>query len=247
MLTAEGLLQDVLARPQDDAPRLRYADWLDEQCDPLGEFIRVQCRLASLPANHRLALELERREHELLAQHEADWAADLPLYVEWWTFRRGFVHEVGLTSEKFLAHGGELFRRAPIQEFHIDGVRGAMESLASSSYLEQATYLDLSNNAVRDQGARALAGSPHLKRVRGLNLSSSGIGDAGFKALVTSPHLTGLRELYLADNRISSAGVRALAHSPLARCLEVLHLSFNFIGTDGAELLQQRLGDRVHL
>jgi uncharacterized protein (TIGR02996 family) len=34
--------------PDNDAPRLVYADWLDEQGDPRGEFIRVQCELARM-------------------------------------------------------------------------------------------------------------------------------------------------------------------------------------------------------
>ncbi|MDX2010616.1 MAG: TIGR02996 domain-containing protein [Myxococcaceae bacterium] len=37
----------MLKAPWDDAPRLVYADWLSEQDDPRGEFIVVQCRLAS--------------------------------------------------------------------------------------------------------------------------------------------------------------------------------------------------------
>jgi uncharacterized protein (TIGR02996 family) len=40
---------DTIRRwPDADAPRLTYADWLEENGDPLGEFIRVQCELAKL-------------------------------------------------------------------------------------------------------------------------------------------------------------------------------------------------------
>ena len=46
---AEGFLQRIRAYPDDDVPRLIYADWLDEQGDPRGEFIRVQVALANLP------------------------------------------------------------------------------------------------------------------------------------------------------------------------------------------------------
>jgi uncharacterized protein (TIGR02996 family) len=48
--TGSALLNTVLAAPADDAPRLVYADWLDENGEPeLAEFIRVQCELARLP------------------------------------------------------------------------------------------------------------------------------------------------------------------------------------------------------
>jgi uncharacterized protein (TIGR02996 family) len=45
--TAAALLARILASPEDDAPRLVYADWLDEHGEPArAEFIRVQCELA---------------------------------------------------------------------------------------------------------------------------------------------------------------------------------------------------------
>jgi len=247
MMHPEKFFEDILEHPQDDAPRLLYAEWLEEHGDPLGEFIRVQCRLARLPMNHLCVLELETRERELLAEYERDWVGDLGDMLDWWTFRRGFVEEIGTSTDKFLANACSLFQRAPIQEVHLCGVRNRIEPLAASAYLQRASYLDLSNNVVRDQGARLLAGSPYLAHVRGLNLSSSGIGDAGLKALAASSHFPELRELYLDDNRFGTSGVRALAHSSLAEQLQVLHLRFNTIGADGAELLQRRLGERVHL
>lgn len=41
-----AFLQVILETPDDMAPRLMYADWLEERNDPRGEFIRVQCGLA---------------------------------------------------------------------------------------------------------------------------------------------------------------------------------------------------------
>jgi uncharacterized protein (TIGR02996 family) len=43
---ADCMLRAVIARPEDDAPRLAFADWCDEHGDETwGEFIRVQCEL----------------------------------------------------------------------------------------------------------------------------------------------------------------------------------------------------------
>src|SRR5262249_28074934 len=40
-------LADILERPDDDVPRLVYADWLEEHGQPeRAEFIRVQCQIA---------------------------------------------------------------------------------------------------------------------------------------------------------------------------------------------------------
>jgi uncharacterized protein (TIGR02996 family) len=95
------LLKAVLAAPDDDAPRLIYADWLDEHGRPeRAEFVRVQCALARLPkppASTRLIEDgweprlghpslkeeqaaehcraLCRRERELLTGHAPCWLA----------------------------------------------------------------------------------------------------------------------------------------------------------------------------
>jgi uncharacterized protein (TIGR02996 family) len=47
MSERDAFLAGILAHPEDDAPRLLYADWLDERADPRGEFIRVQVSLAN--------------------------------------------------------------------------------------------------------------------------------------------------------------------------------------------------------
>ena len=47
MSDATALLAAIRAAPDDDAPRLIYADWLDEHGQPeRAEFIRVQIELA---------------------------------------------------------------------------------------------------------------------------------------------------------------------------------------------------------
>ena len=46
----DAFLRAIIENPDDDTPRLVYADWLDEhgQSDR-ADFIRVQCELARLP------------------------------------------------------------------------------------------------------------------------------------------------------------------------------------------------------
>jgi uncharacterized protein (TIGR02996 family) len=49
-----AFLQAVLARPDDDLPRLIFADWLDENGQSeRAEFIRIGCELATLPDPHQ--------------------------------------------------------------------------------------------------------------------------------------------------------------------------------------------------
>jgi uncharacterized protein (TIGR02996 family) len=59
--TEDKLLAEVYASPDDDAPRLVYADWLQERDDPRGEFIALQIarargKAAGTPARDRGAV-----------------------------------------------------------------------------------------------------------------------------------------------------------------------------------------------
>jgi uncharacterized protein (TIGR02996 family) len=46
----DAFLQAILSSPDDDTPRLAYADWLEEHGrSERAAFIRVQCQLARLP------------------------------------------------------------------------------------------------------------------------------------------------------------------------------------------------------
>jgi uncharacterized protein (TIGR02996 family) len=50
-------IQAILAAPQDDGPRLAYADWLEQRADSRAEFLRTQILLASLrPKDPRRAV-----------------------------------------------------------------------------------------------------------------------------------------------------------------------------------------------
>jgi len=60
----DALVQAILHAPDDDAPRLVYADWLDDHGDAdRAEFIRVQCRMASSPACSRGTSSAGRRPY----------------------------------------------------------------------------------------------------------------------------------------------------------------------------------------
>jgi len=192
----ERFLQAIIENPDDDAPRLVYADWLEERGDPRGEFIRVQCQLARLPDNDSARPAFVQREHDLLAAHEEQWVAPLrpllfdqplptdefcpPLMERAWQFRRGFVERVALRVSAFLERADEVFRLAPVR-----GVWFAFDQAEG----EDVTGKDHAK----------LAGSPFLARLETLDLSGHTFdGDvAGTHALLTSPHLADLRHLYL--------------------------------------------------
>jgi uncharacterized protein (TIGR02996 family) len=83
MNAGDAFLGDIIEHPDDDAPRLIYADWLDDQGQPeRAEFIRLQCLLASLPQDDPSRPEYQERERQLLDAHKAEWAAELKRIVK---------------------------------------------------------------------------------------------------------------------------------------------------------------------
>src|SRR6476660_6786094 len=98
----DALVRAIIENPLDDAPRLVYADWLDEHGDPgRAEFIRLTVGPATGQA---------RRIEELLAQHGDRWRAEAPAArgVQWGAdLRRGFVHQAYLASVEAFRPAGD--------------------------------------------------------------------------------------------------------------------------------------------
>ena len=59
-----SLLAGCHEAPDDDAPRLVLADWLEERDDPRGTFMRLQCQLEAMPAMERRIVHLALAEHD---------------------------------------------------------------------------------------------------------------------------------------------------------------------------------------
>jgi uncharacterized protein (TIGR02996 family) len=126
-VTEDALLQAVLADADDDAPRLIYADWLDEQGESdRAEFIRVQCALARLGADRyptaaqspSRVYALRRRERELLhspagTAFRPDCCYGCPCEITW---RRGFVEAVTCRCADFRRYRDALLAACPLRQ-----------------------------------------------------------------------------------------------------------------------------------
>jgi uncharacterized protein (TIGR02996 family) len=205
MTQHDAFLRAILETPDDDTPRLVYADWLDEHDDsPRAEFIRVQCRLAAMDEYDPERLDLPRREYELLADHWGEWAAPLVGRVTRWQFRRGFVADVEMSAGQFLKEARWLLDFAPIEEVCISfPTLEEVRALVRSRHLRRITGLNLDHAKLGDAGAALLAESPNVGRLQHLSLQFTETGSAGLLALVGSPHFNSLRSLDVQYNNLS--------------------------------------------
>jgi uncharacterized protein (TIGR02996 family) len=211
-----AFLRAIIANPDDDLPRLVYADYLDERGDPRGEFIRTQVELAQLaerprrprdkpqmrsPQSHDPALrarfrELRLRERELLKRHRTSWLRPFQGCAEVIQFWRGFVHWLATSQQAFWDRADEWFRAEAIQEVDFRDVDLAGFVELSLLLNLRAIRLPL-NRAGMDGCFQYLAHCPFLRNVRALYLSqNSYLSNVGARALLASPHLTSLREIH---------------------------------------------------
>lgn len=239
MTLDDSFLQDIVAHPDDDAPRLVYADWLDEAGDAArGEFIRAQVAAARLEAREdagdALTDDERRRLEEATTRADAlldgpgrAWDARVRRALVGYRYQRGFIEHVTLTAAQFLSQGKGLLAQAPIRQVRLEHGGMRVEEVAASPLLTALTGLELAYWRMEEAGVVALLGSPRLGGLTALSLRCNNIGDKGVALVARSPHLAGLTRLDLGHNDVYVEGAAALAASPHLRRLRHLDLHFN--------------------
>jgi uncharacterized protein (TIGR02996 family) len=234
----QPLLAAVIAQPNEDAPRLIYADWLEEHGQPArAEFIRVQIACAQLPADHPQVGELEHRSQLLLERHQDEWAEPVRAWATGFKFQRGFIGKIIIEAKRFLDLTPEMLAQAPIRHVDLLDVAGCLPRIGLCPLLARVEQLKIYASRVGDPLARTLAGCEHLRQLTSLELQRNCITDAGVEALATTPHLSQLRSLDLHENQITEMGARALMASATLGAVEQLDLGANQLGTAGIETL----------
>jgi uncharacterized protein (TIGR02996 family) len=233
MTPETAFLDAILDDLGDAAPRLIFADWLDERGDPRGEFLRAQTELSRWVPDLKRRTELQRRISDMPGRFGADWIGPLRAHCSLWRFEGGLAH-VTMTAGRFAGgclsqHGDEWLRRAQAATVRLTNAARHIKAVAAAPALAGVAALDLSDNNLTDSAMRALAASPHLGRLRRLDLGNNQLGDAAAFALARAPWLDQMTELDLRNNTISHVGAQALLTRDLPR-LRRLDLHGNPLG-----------------
>jgi uncharacterized protein (TIGR02996 family) len=195
MSESAAFLAAIREHPDEDGPRLVYADWLDEQGDPKGEFIRVQCERARRDPDDPRQAALAWREEELLDPHTVAWGRHLPSWVESCTFRRGFPHTAALSLSRFIEQSHRLFRAEPL----LAGV--AFDFTAPCFPDDLWPRYDF----------RVFAESPHVNRLTEVRLRcDNNIAPEDLELFLTAPLVNQLGRLELGNVAITDSALRRL-------------------------------------
>src|SRR5262249_43305906 len=147
----------VLASPDDDAPRLAYADWLAKHGQPeRAELIRAQCRLARLSEGDTEAPGLDMLARRLEGAHPRGWLAGRPEPdgVRWKSLRGSPEHVVFKSFTPLQQHHQAVFR-SPVRRVGFDKMRSAAR-LAAFPPLPGVRELDLTRCHLYADGVAAL-------------------------------------------------------------------------------------------
>jgi uncharacterized protein (TIGR02996 family) len=271
MTDHDALYRSILADPESDTPRLVYADWLEEnQRTEEAEFIRVQCRLESLPPDAPDYPALLQRQEELricLKAHapgpELHFSAGLSVDSgpAWWAWtQRGFprflefdgLNRRGLRIMRQLARAIETaFSRLPTRWLVLRYV--TVEQLAELlqhpviAHLDQLTVQLYGTTEMGESVVRVIAQCPHLSNLRGLSLAFQ-LSDAAAERLARSPYLGRLRWLSLepSPTLLTPLGIRTLTGAGWFRELQELSLHDRFSDDSFQELCRSRPFPNLH-
>jgi uncharacterized protein (TIGR02996 family) len=218
---SEAFIAAIAADPDNDRPRLDYADWLKKHKQPdRAEFIRLSCQLDPIrdvlgdPATDKLRQRVEEllgpdREAENYWLQKLDRRRPLSFGVqpEW---RSGFVDTLELPVQWFLEFGAEFRERYPLlRKLVLFRLNGWGERLAACDALDGIREVELPC-WYSDADAVAVASSPHLAAVEHLVLWSGG-GAAQGRIFAGGSAWPKLREIHLVcRNGTDQAALKAM-------------------------------------
>ncbi|MGZ3454342.1 MAG: TIGR02996 domain-containing protein [Polyangiales bacterium] len=210
MTSARELLEQVVARPDDDELRLVFADWLEEHGElDRATFVREEIALAEVPK-----WDPRWTKHWTWAASHRDTAAPrppLPDGLEWhpFAFDRGFPARLKVRRvDALLSHGAAVFAESPIQAIEIE----------------------------RPEDFEPLLGWPLLARIERLRFALTELGAEGIRRLDDCEHLRGLEAITFEFGGIAADGLAAFLHSRLAQRMKALGLRANYFVVHGAPL-----------
>jgi uncharacterized protein (TIGR02996 family) len=244
MTDRDALLRAIAANPDDDTPRLIYADLLDELGGDINtaraRFIRVQIDLTRNPGRSwfanserlcavaRLAGEFADKWLDELPKWAAAEARKQPLGAD--DFPRGFLETFHVRPAMFCAQGHQLLEVAPVTRLVVPAPLSHHElstilSCPHLAHLTRVRSLSLGvAGADADVAAMWVKSSRILGAVEELTVASSGLTDAGARSLSEAVGLPNLRVLVARSNHLTeSAGSRLLTAIRLPK-LDVLDI-----------------------
>jgi uncharacterized protein (TIGR02996 family) len=218
-----SFLQAIIDDPEDDALRLVFADWLDENGQPeRAEFIRVQIALTK-SQDRETWKRLWARNKELKRLARNVWNKPIEQFaqsreIDGGFVERGFVESVEAEWPTILDQVDELFRLAPIRHLRLLPRPG--DGMGREGLTRFANWMNSRLNRLSARGLPAdniyvrFAASKWLAQLTLLDLDRVNFGAEGVEVLLASPHLKRLSDLVFGNGDSTRATAKEVADCP---------------------------------
>lgn len=262
MSEREALHAAICANPDEDTPRLAFADFLEEQGGKESVFraayIRGAIRLAReelwSPAWHKARDAWDKYDTKVrqqAADHKLKWTAHLKGRARAFEFDRGFVGHITVFSKRFVAEGEKFFAADPIRSVKFVTLTASSgtvtpKELFACPHLSRALRLALDGSGLTDNDLKLMAASKHLANVQTVSLAEHQRFSAkGLLELIQK--LPAVRELQMPHSyHVDDAFAGALAGTPAFEKLTALDLSEHNLSAKGlAKLLATKHGENL--
>ncbi len=241
MTDREALYKAICEQPDEDTPRLAFADFLEEEGGKenafRAEFIRTHIQLTreepwskTWRELNELWQEMHQKTEELAQEHKLPWVKHLSGRVRAWDFERGLVGHITVYSKRFVAEGNAYFEQDPIRSVKFVTLASKQGSVPAAdlfacSHFARIAKLNFDGSQLTDKELDRLAIYPCLPRLQSLILD----GENPFSK-VAIPNLLKklptLNELSLNRNEdFDDAHAIALAKCPEFAQIATLNLS----------------------
>jgi uncharacterized protein (TIGR02996 family) len=238
MTSRRALLQAVLDAPDDDLPRLVFADWLDENGESdRADFIRAQIEFSRTPEDSPRFEQLRQQATTWPRTiRQAGWLKEVPGWARHRAeFRRGFVEHVVCTAASFARRGARLFDNAPVRSVVLTAFSKQVGLVAQASHTSRLRALTLNAERYEERPTPAeiqqLANSSHVGNLKTLNLVGNWLGGPETERLTASSGFPQLHTLELGRNYLGHNGVEQLLAWPELKHVRNLGLFANALGS----------------
>ena len=239
----QAFINAIQAEPNNDIPRLVYADWLEDEGDEQAELIRVQCAIQQSAKNTEEQIGLKAREQQLLSIFDQRWIEPLKaLHARDVYIQRGFVDEIRIRTADYATHGDAILDIAPaLRVLNLRRSKAHLREFLQTPRLERIRAINLRLSNLESKEVAQLATSERLQSLQSLNLYGNHIADDGCSILFTSPFLTNLQTLDIGANTLTGAAMISLVNARLPRLRELV-LSNNDIDNNALQVLSEWRG-----
>ena len=178
MTDRDALLRTIVENPDDDTPRLVYADWLDDHGEAAeAEFVRVQVELEPVrdrlddPHVRRLIRRAELLEGQVRGSN-APPAGDPDPWMYWdIRFRRGMPDSAQVDVYTLAAYGPALRAEHPtVRELAVFDFNGGPGRLDNQPALADLDVIELGLVMNEPEDAAEVVANPHVSRAGTLRL-----------------------------------------------------------------------------